>query len=121
MAFPVEDLAAGVAEGVAGPWGVVLVLGALALLASRGSAELARAAAADGPDGRTLGAATGRLGRLRDGWRTLAAEARAERAARRPRQRDVTVAFPESEDAAARGRDGGARVVSRSSNGAGAH
>ena len=118
MAFPVEDLAAEVAEGVAGPWGVVLGLGALGLLvASRGRSATLRPSSLDHARSPAPAVRSGWLGRLREDWRPLVAEARREHAGRSPRRLAHEVAMSENGAASARGHDGRGRLMTRSANG----
>lgn len=121
MAIPVEELAAGVVESVAGPWGVVLGLGALSMLAlSRGRSAAFRPSAAGLDASPTPAARVGWFGRLRADWRSLVDEARLEHAAGKPRRLALDVAMSENEAATARGREGPSRSMLRSKNGTGA-
>ena len=118
MAIPVEELATGVVESVAGPWGVVLGLGALGMLAlARGRSASFRASATGVEASPTPAARTGWLGRLRADWRSLVDEARLEHAAGKARRLAIDVAMSENGAATARGRDGRGSFMPRPGNG----
>ena len=118
MAIPVEELAAGVVESMAGPWGVVVGLGALGMLAlSRGRSASSRAGTASLEASPAPAARPGRLGRLRADWRSLVDEARREHAAGKARRLAIDVALSENGAATARGRDGRGSFTTRPSNG----